>query len=308
MSNSQPRASDRVKLRITTQLEASKQFLVILIGLAVANAVAEKLKYSLEGSVLGLRATAGDVPLNQFPPQIRFLGNDTLYDVLFNSKPDYTDLFVLFVFFVYVTRFFFNNYTYLSENYGESALRSVGTERAPLLSLKLSSTYDLALSVFTGIIVCLVSMVLAPRRIVILMGFVVLHYIVDGALLFASTARFASPVASNKRSISGATDEIERERLRAKRAAWWIGNNAFFSVVFLILIGVIYMAVADRALNGGEAVALDQLTNWYGRFSVLWLLNCLIAYLITWYYGRKEEGLANWDPIPAERQNVRPAA
>ena len=59
MSENGLRPSDRVKLRITSQLEASKQFLVILIGLAVANAVAEKLKYSLDGSVLELRDEPG---------------------------------------------------------------------------------------------------------------------------------------------------------------------------------------------------------------------------------------------------------
>ena len=121
--------------------------------------------------------------MDQVPTRVLFAGNDAVYDFLFNTEAAHIDSFVLLVFFVYVTRFFFNNYTYLSEYYGESAIEAMGSARSCLMSLKLSSTFDLALSVFTGIIIRLISMYLTPRRIVVLIGFVVLHYIVDGALL-----------------------------------------------------------------------------------------------------------------------------
>jgi hypothetical protein len=220
MSEHGLRPSDRVKLRIISQLEASKQFLVILIGLAVANAVAEKLKYSLDGSVLGLRIMSRDAALDQIPTRVLFAGNDPVYNLLFNTEAAHVDLFVLLVFFVYVTRFFFNNYTYLSEYYGESAIDAMGNARSSLLSLKLSSTFDLALSVFTGIIICLISMVLTPRRIVVLIGFVVLHYIVDGALLAVSTVR----TLMNVEDPAGATD-TSRKKLLSYRAACWISNR-----------------------------------------------------------------------------------
>jgi predicted anti-sigma-YlaC factor YlaD len=97
------------------------------------------------------------------------------------------------------------------------------------------------LSVFTGIIICLISMVLTPRRIVVLVGFVVLHYIVDGALLAVSTVR----TLMNVEDPAGATD-TSRKKLLSYRAACWIINNLLFSIIFLVLIGVIYMIGLTR--------------------------------------------------------------
>ena len=151
-------SSNKVKLRIASQLEASKQFLVILIGLSVANAVAEKLKYSFYGSALGLRAVSSDNGSYLLPPKVLIDEDDNLFGLLFTGA-HYLDFIILSVFLIYVTRFFFNNYTYLSEYYGESAIAEIGNEEKSLRALKRASTYDLALSVITGVIMCLISMV-----------------------------------------------------------------------------------------------------------------------------------------------------
>jgi hypothetical protein len=99
-------SSNRIKLRITSQLEASKQFLVILIGLAVANAVAEKLKYNFDGSALGLRAVSRDSGSYLLPSKILIDQNDNLYGLLFDFRAHYLDFIVLGIFLIYVTRFF----------------------------------------------------------------------------------------------------------------------------------------------------------------------------------------------------------
>jgi hypothetical protein len=201
---------ERIKLRIQTQLEASKQFLVVLIGLAVTNGVAEKLKYGLDGTGFGLIKMEG-IPERREPITNYIVsGSDMLYETMFNGRSSLLNIMVLLVFFLYTTRFFFNNYTYLSEIYGEGSVEVAENEKDKLLSLKFSSLFDLVLSVFTGIIVCLVSMVLTQKRVVILLAFLMLHYIIDALVLGFWTVRTLI------------TDRERNDLRLCWRAGWWI--------------------------------------------------------------------------------------
>jgi hypothetical protein len=218
-------------LTIESRIHAAKEFLVIVIGLGLTGAIAEKLKH------------------------------DVGTDHAIGGEMSGFDLLATAVFVIYASRFFFNNWIYLSDSYSENklaALSSTDEMRAVLGRARI----DLLLNIFTGIIVCVAAMMLYRDRVEWLTLCIVAHYLIDlGALWYT---------VLNRKDMKNGQEP--------KMVTAWIINNGSFTAIFLILMGIL--------LTNGQEKPL--LVTWVDYLVLgFWLINSLVAFCITVHYRER---------------------
>jgi hypothetical protein len=211
----------KIMSKIMSRIRASKEFLVIVLALGLTNSIVEGLRYQ--------------------------------DDYLLNK--DIIGLLALFVFIIYASRFYLNNWIYLSESYDKEELM----EKCGITDLRgilVNARLDLFASMFTGIVVLIISMMLDKRRFLILLSFLIAHYVVDFYVLL--------------RNILRRTAEHGVDTTYFKRARAWLINHLGFSIVFAFLIPVLYFIPENRTV---QLLGL-----------AFWFFNCVAAIGITLYY------------------------
>jgi hypothetical protein len=238
--------SDRKKAKVRSQIsgnvEAAKQFLVVAIGLGLTNSIVEKLRYTIGASQAPV--PPGDVGAAAPDPFFHFPS------------------FVLFVFGVYAIRFFFNNYLYLHQSYSDYRLDELESEGEPLTPLVFSSGLDLGLSIFTGIIMSIISMTLmeAGQRLRYLLIFLIFHYIIDAAVLGRNILA--------RRTEPGYGPEFSK-----------VGLWLLFNVIFTMLFG--FVLFQDVEASNYSELLLFQFT------MIAWLANSVLNLLVTFFFRDK---------------------
>jgi hypothetical protein len=226
----------KVKIRshISGNIEAAKQFLVVAIGVGLTNAIVEKLKYAIDANQPSPQGAVAEDPFFHFPS------------------------FVLFVFGVYAIRFFFNNYIYLHQSYDDQRLDELEAEGRSLKPLIFSSGLDLGLSIFTGVMMTIISMTLSNKgdRLKYLLIFLVLHYAIDAAVL--------------GRNIFTRKDEPGFGR-EFKKVFSWLFSNVIFIMIYL---GLLFL---DLAKDYTDLLLFQCMM-------VIWLANSVINLWITYVF------------------------
>jgi hypothetical protein len=240
---------DNLLSRISFKIEAGKQFLVVVIGLGLTSSVAEKLRYAMDGPVKVNWNTDGAGATDGY-----FVSTpDPVFEII--------NLVTLGVFLFYALRFFFNNYLYLCQAYEDRKLKqcSVGQLR----TLSGNASLDLILNLFTGVIICLVSMMLDPRRQLWLLLLLIIHFVVDFFVLGVTLLRRA---------------EENGYRQLLYRVFGWLANNILFTIVFCVLAYRIF----DKGCQSGSVEGCQLFLKSNFPFVImLWFANCCLAYLFT---------------------------
>ena len=226
----------KIRSRISGNVEAAKQFLVVAIGLGLTNSIVEKLKYATDP---GPMVNQDNDPFFQFPA------------------------FVLFVFGVYAIRFFFNNYMYLHQSYDDHRLDELEAKGEDLRRLVFNSYYDLFLSIFTGVIMSVISMTLTEggRRLKVLLILLIFHYLIDAIVLGRNVFR--------RRAEPG----YERE---FNRVFTWLLSNIVFIMVFILLLILDNLRIDSYPEN-----------LLFRAMMVIWLVNSCINLSVTWFMRDK---------------------
>jgi hypothetical protein len=251
-----------LKSRISFKIEAGKQFLIVVVGLGLTSAVAEKLKYSVAGLLNVSWSSDGG-------------GAREGYFVSEAGDPAFTliNLATLGVFLFYAIRFFFHNYLYMCEAYEEGKLRKCTVDQLRILSS--NASLDLMLNLFTGVVICLVSMALSPHRLFWLLALIVVHFFVD-FIVFAITL-------SRREGEKG-------YRPLHKRVFWWLGNNIVLAIIFCVTAYEIY----DKGCIDGAGEQCDHAFQERFLWIIgLWFANCCIAYAVTAIYPDRVEDLVS---------------
>jgi hypothetical protein len=206
-----------VAATITSRIDAAKEFLVVVLGFGLAASILEKLKHKQEIEIF--------------------------------------DIFMLLIFILYGARFFFNNWLYLTIFYDQANLEKLSEKN--LIEALYKSQIDLALNIFTGLIICFVSMTIYADRIPYLLICLTIHYLVDIAMLMYSVIQFEGYLKDDKKMV------------------WqWLCNNALFAIIFLV---VLYPVCTKNDPWISYAIA------------ALWLLNSMLALLITYSHRTHPE-------------------
>jgi len=210
--------------KIVSVGEAAREFLTIVIGLALAYAIATRAP-EFEG------IQDGDIKLNW---QIE----------------------ALFVYIIYASRFYVNNWLYLAESYNEATIRgqqlnkSIKQGRHVLMRVY----FDLFLTIYTALIISIVPLFFLSRNATQakvafwLMCCLIAHYAFDAVALVVTTV------------FSTQTTLLNRTRSRL-----WIANNALFAGMFVVYY-VKYGAMAFNwlllmlLLNSAIAIAITLIT------------------------------------------------
>jgi hypothetical protein len=160
--------------------------------------------------------------------------------------------FIFGVFIVYAVRFFYNNWVYLSESYHRESLKDQPEHY--LLTVLRCAHFDLSLSIITGAS-CAFAGTLLNEEGKHLFGILVLlifHYTSDLLLLGHNYW------ARRKETDSGLSPKV----------VFWLLNNAMFVAIFTYFV--------INLLPDATAKA-----NYMFPFSVLWLINSVIALGLT---------------------------
>jgi hypothetical protein len=248
-----------LRSRIEYKVEAGKQFLVVVVGLGLTSSISEKLKYGLRDNI-GINWPDPDgLTRGSTTYSISSVHSSTLYDPEFIS----IDTVCLAIFLFYAIRFFFNNYVYLCQAYDEYKLSTLDV--IGLRHVSFDASLDLLLNLFTGIIICVVSMALDPRRVLYLLLLLIVHYVVDMVILGIIWFR-------------------RRKELQAKgifmRVVIWICNNILFTLAFCVLLGLILGGIQD------DETRLQRFFVWT---IFLWFVNCCVGVAVTAIW-RDQEG------------------
>lgn len=244
-----------MRSRIAFQVEAGKQFLVVVIGLGLTSSIAEKLKYRLGENIIGIN-WSGDTLVNG-ETKYSISSYDNSLSPPFDSEFSSIDTVCLGVFLIYAIRFFFNNYIYLCEAYDTEKLRGLDSDKLKYISR--CAFLDLLLSLFTGVVICIVSMALDVSRTLYLLSLIILHYLIDTIIMGLNAYRRRA--------------ELHAKRLFL-RVALWLVNNLVFMFYFLFLL--LLMFVYPHKLP-----PRDWLSGYFSWTIWPWLANCCIAYIIT---------------------------
>jgi hypothetical protein len=184
-----------LRTRISSRTDAASQFLLILIGLGLTNAVT---KFGQEL----------DDPKNYAP---------------------FTAIFVFLVFVIYTVRFFFNNWIYLSESYRTEVLEDlVNTQPGSYLRIVLRCAHlDLLLSIITGASCAFAGTMLNPNgaHLTEILVLLIFHYFADLIILGHN---------SYSRRRESADEKFSRKRF-AKVNCWLINNAAFCLIFLMLL-------------------------------------------------------------------------
>ena len=257
MSGTEEALRSNLLSRIASKIEAGKQFLVVVIGLGLTSSVAEKLKYALNSQVKVQWGSDGGG------------GGDGYYISAPNSAFEIVNLVTLGVFLFYALRFFFNNYLYLCQAYEERKLQRCGIDQ--LVTLSGNASLDLILNLFTGVIICLVSMALDPGRLLWLLMLLIVHFVVDFIVFGVTLLR---RIGENG------------YRHLVNRIFGWLANNVIFAIVFsLFAYGII-----ERGCNSSSSGRCDNFL--HSSFPIvvgLWFLNCCLAYVFTAVFADRIE-------------------
>jgi hypothetical protein len=230
--------------KIVSVGQAAREFLTIVIGLALAYALATRAPL-FEG------IEEGNVSLS---PQVK----------------------ALFVYIVYASRFYVNNWIYLAESYNEATIKKKQlNEKKKEGRRLLSRVYtDLLLTIYTALIISIVPLfslskpAIYAKVAIWLTWCLIAHYVADAVALAVTTVS------------SGQTTPLNRIR-----SSLWIMNNVSFALLFGIGLWI-----------------YDQMEfNWLLN---MLLLNCVIAIAITLVTPL----LVNLQEIRRSRTDVRASA